>query len=126
MSNKVKKWLFIATSFIIMGCIIFAGTMMKLNWDFRKLSTVKYEENNHTIDKEFKNINIDTNTADIKIQPSDDDICRVVFYEEKKVKHTVKVVNDTLKISVTDQRKWYEHIGISLDNTKITVYLPKN
>ena len=126
MSKNIKKWLFIATSFIIMGCIIFAGTMMKLNWDFSKLSTIKYEENNHTIDKEFKNINVNTNTADIKIETSDDDICRIVCYEEKNLKHTVEVVNDTLEISVLDQRKWYEHIGISAGNTQITVYLPKN
>ena len=126
MSKNTKKWLFIATSFIIIGCIIFGGVMMILNFDFRKLSTVKYEENKYIIGDEFRNINIDTNTADIKIEPSYEEECKIVCYEEEKVKHTVKVVNDTLQISVSDQRKWYDHIGVSVDNTKITVYLPKN
>ena len=65
MSKKTKIWLITASCIAIVGLIIFAGVMTAMNWDFTKLSTVKYETNTHEITEEFKGIKVDTNTADI-------------------------------------------------------------
>lgn len=122
--NAIVLWLIIAAVLVITGAVMFIGVMMTLNWDFSKLSTVKYETNSYFINDGFKNISINTNTADVVFLPSDDGACRIVCDEEKKLKHTVSVSDGVLTVSVTDTRKWYEYIGISWGTPKITVYLP--
>lgn len=125
MKNKTKIWLITATTLILVGCIIFMGVMAMLKWDFSKLGTVKYETNTHSISEEYKNISIETDTADICFILSDDGENKVVCFEEKNIEHSVIVENGTLKIGEVNTRKWYQHIGIVTRSTKITVYLSK-
>ena len=54
MSKITKIWLVIATSLMLIGCIIFVGVMSILKWDFTKLSTGKYEINNYEITETVK------------------------------------------------------------------------
>ena len=124
MGKATKLWVIMAAVFILLGCIIFGSVLIELNFDFTKLSTVKYEENAYTITDTIKNISIKTNTADIIFKSANE--CKVICYEETNAKHTVNVENNTLKISANDQRKWYEMIGFSLSKPEITVYLPQN
>lgn len=126
MSKAIKIWLIVATSLVVLGIITFGVVMTMLNWDFTRLGTVKYETNSYETDESFHNISIDTDTADITVLPSDDGRAKVVCYEESKLKHNVSVENDTLIISLSDSRKWYDHIGINFTNQKITVYLPES
>lgn len=125
MGKRTKLWLIIAASLILIGCIIFAGVMTVLKWDFRKLSTVKYETNEYIITEGFKNIAISANTANVQILPSENAECRVICYEHTKVKHATKVEGDTLIIESEDTRRWYDYIGIDFRTSAITVYLPK-
>lgn len=124
MRKKTKIWLVIATALVVVGCVIFGGVMTMLQWDFTKLSTVKYETNDYEIDENYKNISIVTDTADIVFMPSQNSKSSIVCHEQKNVKHSVAVKDDTLVISVVDTRKWYEYIGINIGTPKITVYLP--
>ncbi len=125
MRKATKIWLITATSLVLMGIIIFGGVMTMLKWNFKKLSTVKHETNTYEINEEFNNISIDTNTADIIFVPSDNEKCKVVAFEEKKVKHSVVAQEGTLKINAVDTRKWYDYISFFTFSTpKITVYLP--
>ena len=123
MGKTTKVWLIMAIVFILLGCIIFGSVLIKLNFDFAKLGTVKYEENAYTITDTVKNISINTNTADIIFKSGNE--FKVVCYEETKANHTVKVKDNELVISFADQRKWYEKIGVGIGTTKITVYLPQ-
>lgn len=125
MNKKAKLWVLLGASLILIGCILFAGVMTRLNWDFTKLSTVKYETNRHTLPEEYENIQIRTKTADIVFLPSEDDHTLVVCHEEKKVQHAVSVKDNTLVIEAVDERAWYEYIGISFKSPRITVYLPQ-
>lgn len=122
--KRMKMWFIIAASLILVGCMIFAGVMSVLKWDFRKLSTVKYEDNSYEIEETFQNISVSTDTADVVFVPSETSKRSVVCYEQKNVKHSVAVKDNTLVIEVVDTRKWYEHIGFSFGSPKITVYLP--
>ncbi len=122
MSKRVKIWLIVGASLVLVGTIIFGGVMMALNWDFSKISTVKYETNEYEINESYKNIKIVTNTADITFIPSEK--TKVVCYEETKVKHSATVKDDTLVIELNNNKKWYEHIGINWGSPKITVYIP--
>lgn len=121
--NKTKIWLIVAVLLILIGSVVFGGTMMKLNWDFTALSTTKYETNTYLVDTEYKNISVTTDTADIEFVISDS--TKVVCYEEINAKHSVEVKDGTLFVKLIDERKWHEHIGINFGTPKITVYIPK-
>lgn len=118
-------WLITAASFVLVGCILFAGVMTTLKWDFTKLSTVSYETNTYEISEEFDAIAMNTDTADIVFVLSDDGKCTVECYEEENAKYFVAVQEGTLDIQVSDHKPWYDHIGINIRSPKITVYLPK-
>ena len=125
MRKTTKIWLIIAVSLVLVGSIIFTGIMSVLKWDFRKLSTVKYQTNLYEITENFDDISIKTDTADVIFALSDDGKCRVGCYEDKKEKHSVTVQENTLVINIVNQKSWYDYIGINFGSPKITVYLPK-
>lgn len=87
--------------------------------------TSEYETNTHKIDDDFKNITIDVDTEDIIFLPSQDNMCKVVFYEKASKKHTSIVENEALVIKYENEEKWYQNI-FNFGKSKITVYLPKN
>lgn len=122
---KKKSWLIAAASLILIGCIIFTGVMTMLGWNFKKLSTVKYETNTYEISEPFSSISVDTDTADITFAPSTDGKCRVECVEETNTKHTVIAEDDTLIVKVIKDKPWHAYIGINLGSPKITVSLPE-
>lgn len=122
---KRKKSLVIAALLVLLlGCILFGGVMHMFQWDFSKLSTISYEINEYTINEKYKDITIDTDTADIVFLPAENENTAVVCNEEKNAKHSVAVQDGALTIRLEDERKWFEHIGISFRDPKITVYVP--
>ena len=125
MSKATKIWLIVAASLVVLGIIIFGVIMSIMKWDFLKFGTVKYETNTHEISEGFSNVSIKTATAAITFLPSENGKIKVVCYEESKMKHDVNVENDTLVINKTNNKKWYDHIGINVGSPKITVYLPE-
>ncbi len=124
MTKKTTAWLIIAISLILVGAIIFVGVMSLFGWNFRKLSTVEYVTKSYEISEGFNNIFIDTNTADVEFLPSENEKTVVECHELKKMYHSVKVADDTLKIELESKKQnWF--IGINFDTPKITVYMPK-
>ena len=85
-----------------------------------------YKTNIHEVNEAFQNISIKTDTADIAFVLSDDEMCKVVCYEDKKNSHFVGVENDTLTINLLNDKKWYDYVGINFANPKITVYLSES
>lgn len=128
MRKTTKVWLITAASLVLIGCILFAGVMSVLKWDFMKLSTVKYETNTYEISEAFDGISMNTDTADIIFAFSDDGKCKVVCHEEEKANHSVSVEDGTLTIELIDDRSVYDfigYIGLNFGSPKIRVYLPK-
>ncbi len=123
MKKTTKVWLITATFLVLIGCILFAGVMSMLGWDFTKLSTTKYETNTYEVGEAFDSISINTDTADIVFALSDDGKCRVECHEGENTKHSVAVENNTLVVG-TNPKSWYYYIGLSFDSPKITVHLP--
>lgn len=126
MDTTIKVWLIVAAVLVILGALIFVAVMSINHWDFSKLCTAKYMTNTHGIQEAFTDIVVNTDTSDILFGISDDNTCQVVCREQEKLTHSVCVVDGVLTIELVDQRKWYEHIGINLGNSQITVYLPRN
>ena len=128
MRRATKVWLIIAAFLVLLGCILFAGVMTTLKWDFTELATVKYETNTHEISEAFDSISLNTDTADIAFALSNDGKCKVECIEEENAKHSVSVEDGTLTVELMDERSVYDlvgHIGINFGSPKITVYLPK-
>ena len=109
--TKTKIWLIIASVLITVGLISFVLLMSLCGWDFGKLNTVRYVTSEHTVTEEFNSISVEGDTADITLLPSEDGACRVSCYDHEKIKYTATVDNGTLKITLTDERAWYECIG---------------
>ncbi|MBQ4327284.1 MAG: DUF4097 family beta strand repeat protein [Clostridia bacterium] len=127
MKKSTKIWLIVATILSLAGLLMFAVTMAAGGWDFSRLNSVKFVSNTHCITEDFTNIYIDTDTADVSLVRSENDECKVVLREALNEKHTVTTEDGTLKISIKDNRKWYEHITFfSFSLPKITIYLPEN
>ncbi len=125
MSKRAKRWLIIASSLVLIGCILFGGVMIMLKWDFTKLSTTKYETNTYEINEEFSDVLIVTDTADMAFVPSETAKSSVVCYEQENAKHTVTVKDGTLVIELVNTKKWYDYIGINFGTPKITVSVPQ-
>ena len=127
MKKTTKKWLIAAAVLILVGLLVFAGVLMKLNWDFHALGNVKYESKTFDIGTDFQNISIHTNTDDIAFALSDDGTCKVVCREREKVTHTAAVRDNTLAIGLVDTRAWYDRIlDFSFDSSpNLTVFLPQ-
>ncbi len=125
MKRSTKIWLITAACLVLLGVILFIGVIATLNWDFLKLSTIKYKTNTHEITEPFDHLSLTTDTADIVFALAEDGKCSVICREEETAKHAVTVENGTLIIKIDRQKSWYENIGISFDSPTITLYLPK-
>ena len=127
MMNKTAKiWLTAAATLILLGVALFVSAMAAGGWDLNKLGTVKYTTNTYEPGGDFQHISIDVDTSEIEFIPSDDGTCKIVCFEDEKVKHAVSVRNGTLTVKTVDTRKWYEHISVSFTSPKLTVYLPQS
>lgn len=128
MKKSTKILLIVASSLFVAGALIFVGVMNMLKWNFSKLSTVKYETVTYNVENSFSDIYISSDTADIDFVKSDTEKCYVECDETKNLSYSISTKNNTLEIRLTDNRRWYEYIGIFSINSsaKITVYLPEN
>ena len=124
MKRSAKIWLIVAAALSVLGLVTFGVAIAAAGFDLSLFSTVEYETNTYEISESFEGISIITDTADIIIENSDDGKCRVVCYEESKATHSVTVKGDTLTIEASNDKKWYEYIGVGFESTSITVYLP--
>ncbi len=123
--NKTKKWLIFAASLVILGSLIFTAVMTAFNWNFEKLDTTKYQTKTYTLTETFKEIKINTNTADIVLTKSSDQNCKIICQEEVNASHSVLSKDNLLSIELANNRKWYENVGITTRTPKITIYLPE-
>ena len=128
MKKATVFWLIAAVMLVLIGTLLFAGTMATLRWDFTKLATVTYETRTYEIREDFDCISIDTDTADIEFILSDDGTCKVACYEEDTAKHSVTVTEGTLTVQMAEKETARDLIGfvrINLDSPRIQIYLPK-
>lgn len=125
MKRLTKRTVCIALLLCLTGLLIMLVSFIAVGFEMTKLSTVAFETNTQEVNEAFTDIAIETKTADVRFVPWEEDGCKVVCYEEERMKHTATVQNATLVITVTDTRKWYDHIGMSFEDAEMTIYLPK-
>ena len=125
MNKKTTIWLIIAACLVVLGISLFTVALSISGWDFANMSSSQFETNTYKIPEDFTQIQIVTDTADIRLLPSEDGRCQVVCCELETARHAVAVEDGTLQIRLMDTRKWYEYIGIHWRQPTVTVYLPR-
>ena len=126
MKRSTGLWLLAAAALIVIGLLVFGSVIAAHGWSIAALGDIGYETHTLDIKDSFSNIAIHSDTAVIKILPSEDGKCHVILREQPKVSHSVSVQDSTLSIELQDMRKWYERITLSFSSPRITVYLPQN
>ena len=121
-----KVWIIVAVSLIAAGILVFVISLFGANFNFVQLFNGDFQTNTYTPGEDFDKIVLDVDTADIKFVPSTDGKCKVVCYEQSKIKHSVSVNDGVLTIKSVDSRRWYEYIGINFKTPSVTVYLPES
>lgn len=125
MKKLQKRWLIGGAVLMLAGALLFVGVMAALGFDFMKLSTVPFETNTYEVPEPFQAITINDSTTDIQFAPSEDGTCKIVCYEQQKLKHFATVQNGTLTLQTVDTREWYEYIAMNFKRATMTVYLPQ-
>ena len=125
MSKAKKGWIIAATALTVTGVLVIAGALAAVGFDIKKLNTVEYTTVTEKIKSDFDSIDIDVNTADIKLEHTDEKECTVTFYEPEKLRFKAEIENKTLSVSYDDSREWYEYINFDLNSPEITISLPK-
>ena len=121
-----KGFIITAAVLLVVGLAVFAGAFISSGFNFSKMGSDSYVTNTYTVDKEFDRIDIDTSVTDITFKPSEDGKFRAVCSEERdKVHHQVSVEDGTLKITVSDEREWFDYISFFSKSMSMTVYLPE-
>ena len=118
---KISPIIIVATALIVLGSLLFVITMSACKWDFTALSTQK-QTNTHNINQAFSNIEFDTDTTKITFVLTEDEACRVVCEDSKKLSHTVAVENQTLKVTSKTTKTFPSFFSF---NHSVEVYLPK-
>ena len=125
--NKTKVWVLIAIVLIVTGGAGLTAVLAVNDWSFNKVNKIKEEEKEVIIEDGFSDISIDLDTTELFIVKSKENVCKVVFLENNRTKHSALVNNGTLEIKVENKTKWYENIlNFGFGNTNATVYLPED
>ncbi|MBQ1977374.1 MAG: DUF4097 family beta strand repeat protein [Ruminococcus sp.] len=125
MKTLTKIALIIAVLLIVAGITLFSAAMFTLDFDFSKLDNSEYITNTHEFNDGISYINVDVDTTNVKVLPSEDDTFKVVCKENKDKPHKVSVENNTLMIDSSD-KKWFNFLTIfNFNKSEITLYIPE-
>ena len=126
MKRSVKTALLLSCALILLGAALFTGAAVYMGFDLTKASmTPLLATNTYDVTEDFSSIRINGGECSVKLLPSDDDTCKVVILETKKIHHTVKVTDGTLSINRWDDRSWLDHLGLYLYPLEVSIYLPQ-
>ena len=106
------------------GALVFAG-LSAVNFKVRDLDTTKYVTNTYDLGEAFTRVEMDVDTADVRLEPAADGKCRVVCVEQEKRPHAVTVRGGALIVRSAEGRLGgILEIGIHTKSPSVTVYLP--
>lgn len=124
MKKSKKVAIIIAVCLICVGLIISLGVVIATGFNFMMLDSSVYVTNTHEITESISNIQVNTNTTDIKLLSHQEEDIKVVCFEREDKPHNITVENGTLKIS-NSKTPWYKNISFSFRSAEVTVYLPQ-
>lgn len=127
MKKSTKIALILAAILVAAGIGTIIAGLATVNFDLSRLNTSNYIKTEEAVIDPFSEISINCPNGSIRILPSKEEACLVVFSDIEQADHVVKVQDGILRISRDDNRKWYDLkslIGFFAKSPEITVYLP--
>ncbi len=124
----MRKWLIwnlIGVILCVIGAVIIVKTLFQAGFDAENFNTAEYVMNACDVEEAFTNLSIRGDIENVILVASGDEKCHVIFREEERAPHQARVEKDTLTITVTDDRRWYEKIGFWTEGPTVTIALPK-
>lgn len=121
-----KVFIIIAIVLLVLGCAIFFAALVAARFDFKNFGISELQTKTYPVSEEFRNIQIDENTAEIAFALSEDGTCSIVCRESEKTTRTVTVEEGTLRIVSEEEIGWKNVFNLSFEEESVTVYLPKD
>ena len=124
----MRKWLIwnlIGVIFCVIGAVIIVKTLFQAGFDAENFNTAEYVMNACDLEEAYTNLSVRGDIENVILVASGDEKCHVTFREEERAPHQARVEKDTLTITVTDDRRWYEKIGFWTEGPTVTIALPK-
>lgn len=119
MKKSVKSLIIIGIILAIIGCAILIFGLINSDKNYKMIT------NDYDISEHFTSFAMDYKTANVEIQPSQNDSVKVTCQEREKVRYNVFVTDGALTIKVEEDLKWYEKIfNFGIIKDKITVSVP--
>ena len=128
MSKSKKIAILTAVCCLLGGLALAFVSIWMLGFDFGKLNNDVYVSKEQTVTETFEHIDIKQIDQDIRIVPATQGECKLSWRENEKLPVSIKVEEGTLCITQTDERRWWDNIGIHFDdseNAELTLYLPE-
>lgn len=127
MNSSNKKMIIGAVICIGIGAILMIAALIATGFDISKINTRKYEKKIYSVSDDFDSIKIKGGTANVYLELSQDNQCRIEAMETEKISYNTEVVDGELIISVDNNEKWYEGIVFFLlEEEKMVIQLPEN
>ena len=99
--------------------------IMSINgWDFEKVFSSDTTTEIMEINGEFASISIEGSTQNVRVLPSDDGSCKVVFELKEGFTTYTDVTDGVLTVKSCDERKWYKKL-FGDGGQRVTIYLPE-
>ena len=114
-----KLFMLAATALTVGGLFLMGGSFAASGFSLSKFNTEKVEQNRYTVSEAFQNIEIHSDEARITFEliehPEESGLtAEINCTEREKTKHHVSVEDNTLKITLKDERKWYERVSFGI------------
>ena len=120
----MKIALIIACALIVLGLVIGIIGLALIGFNFKEMSTVKTVENTYTVAQPFSHVRISSSIGSLEIRPATDGVCRLECVETAKLYYTHTLENDTLCVTLTNNMRWFDYIGINTASARAVLYLP--
>ncbi len=123
-----SKWLVISIICIILGAALMLISGVRGGGDLTDLlertgRVEKTEEKTVTVTEEFRSVYVQDLSADVRILPSRDGSCRVIYGESEHVSYQVSVEENTLKVIRSDKAGGGPYF--SRESIPVQIYLPR-
>ena len=123
MRKGTKISLIVGALLVGLGIVVMAAALGAVG--IEGLSTSTYITNTYEITEDIRDLDIQIGAADVSLVLSEDDVCKVVCNEEERLYHSVTVRDGVLEIRRVNEREWTDNIGIHMEESRVTLYLPR-
>ena len=107
--------------------LLTGGVMLVLGLSFAEDATQspKLTERTVPITDPFTDLMVNTADCDVSVHlVSSWEEARVELAEHSQTKHQISMEDGTLKIELTDHRRWFDQVGVFWEDMQVRVYLP--